>query len=131
MNTSILDKMVTSAALRRLAVALTFATAVALSQPASAQQVVVIVNGSPITTYDIEQRIKFNSLATHKTPARQEVIEELIDEKLKVQVGQRYKLEVTDAEVETAFANMGQRMHLTAAAAHRGAGAWRASTPSP
>jgi peptidyl-prolyl cis-trans isomerase SurA len=109
MNTPILDKMVTSASLRRLAVALTFATAVALSQTAAAQQVVVIVNGSPITAYDIEQRIKFTSMATHKTPARQEVI----DEKLKVQVGQRYKLEVTDAEVETAFAAMGQRMHMT------------------
>jgi peptidyl-prolyl cis-trans isomerase SurA len=117
--------MVTSAALRRLAVALTFATAVALSQPAWAQQVVVIVNGSPITTYDIEQRAKFTSMATHKTPARQEVIEELIDEKLKVQVGQRYKVEVTDAEVETAYAAMGQRMHftpqqLTQALAHGG-----------
>ncbi len=106
------DKLVSSAAVRRLAVAVTFATA-ALSQPAFAQQVAVIVNGSPITTYDIEQRTKFTMMANHKTPSRQEVIEELIDEKLKVQVGQRYKLEVTDAEVETAYAAMGQRMHMT------------------
>jgi peptidyl-prolyl cis-trans isomerase SurA len=113
MNTPMRDKMESSATLRRFAVALAFATAVALAQPAAAQQVVVIVNGSPITTYDIEQRTKFTVLATHKTPTRQEVIEELIDEKLKVQVGQRYKLEVTDAEVETAYAAMGQRMHLT------------------
>jgi peptidyl-prolyl cis-trans isomerase SurA len=105
--------MTSSAALRRLAVALAFASAVALSQPAFAQQVVVIVNGSPITTYDVEQRTKFTAMATHKTPTRQEVIEELIDEKLKVQAGQRYKLEVTDSEVETAYASMGQRMHFT------------------
>jgi peptidyl-prolyl cis-trans isomerase SurA len=107
------DQLVSSAALRRLAVAVTLATAAAISQPAIAQQVVVIVNGSPITSYDIEQRTKFTTMATHKTPARQEVIEELIDEKLKVQAGQRYKLEVTDSEVDTAFAAMGQRMHFT------------------
>jgi peptidyl-prolyl cis-trans isomerase SurA len=113
MNTPMRDKLISSAAVRRLAVAVAFATAAALSQPAFAQQVVVIVNGAPITSYDIEQRTKFTIMATHKTPTRQEVIEELIDEKLKVQAGQRYKLEVTDAEVETAYAAMGQRMHFT------------------
>jgi peptidyl-prolyl cis-trans isomerase SurA len=107
-----LVKLISSAVMRRLAAAAAFAAAVALSQPAFAQKVVVIVNGSPITTYDIEQRTKFNTMATHKTPTRQDVIEELIDEKLKVQVGQRYKLEVTDAEVDTAYAAMGQRMRL-------------------
>ena len=108
-----LVKLISSAVMRRLAAAAAFAAAVALSQPAFAQKVVVIVNGSPITTYDIEQRTKFTAMATHKTPTRQDVIEELIDEKLKVQVGQRYKLEVTDAEVDTAYAAMGQRMRFT------------------
>jgi peptidyl-prolyl cis-trans isomerase SurA len=114
MNTPMRDKLISPAAVRRLAVAAAFAAAAAFSQPASAQQVVVIVNGAPITSYDIEQRTKFTNMATHKTPTRQEVIEELIDEKLKVQSGQRYKLEVTDAEVEAAYAAMGQRMHFTA-----------------
>ena len=105
-----------SAAARRLAVAATLAAAVATMaapRPAFAQQVAVIVNGAPITTYDIEQRAKFNSLATHKTPPRQVVIEELIDEKLKVQIGQRYKLEISDSDVENAYATMSRRMHLT------------------
>src|SRR5262249_47353958 len=53
-------------------------------------------------------------LATHKVPTRAAVIEDLIDEKLKVQIGQRYKLEVTDSQVDTAYANMAQRMHLSA-----------------
>jgi peptidyl-prolyl cis-trans isomerase SurA len=101
------------------------AGAAALPQPAAAQQVVVIVNGSPITTYDVDQRIRFNTLASHKTPARQDVIQELIDEKLKVQVGRKYKLEVDDSQVETAYGSMAQRMHLagaqlTQALAHQG-----------
>jgi peptidyl-prolyl cis-trans isomerase SurA len=102
---------------RRLPVAAAFALALAaagLARPALAQQVAVIVNGSPITTYDIEQRTKFNTLSTHKAPGRQEVIEELIDEKLKVQAGERYKLEIGDGDVDNAYASMAKRMRLTA-----------------
>jgi peptidyl-prolyl cis-trans isomerase SurA len=94
------------------AVALALAAA-SLARPALAQQVAVIVNGAPITTYDIEQRTKFNTLSTHKTPGRQEVIEELIDEKLKVQAGERYKLEVGSSDVDNAYTNMARRMRLT------------------
>ncbi len=107
--------LIRSAAVRRLAVAATIAAAAALPHPASAQQVAVIVNGAPITTYDIEQRMKFNMLASHKAQTRQEAIEELIDEKLKVQIGERYKLEVTDSQVDNQFAAIGQRMHMTPA----------------
>jgi peptidyl-prolyl cis-trans isomerase SurA len=106
--------MLQSAAVRRLSVAVALAVVAALPDPARAQQVAVIVNGAPITTYDIEQRTKFNVLATHKTQTRQEVVQELIDEKLKVQAGERYKLEVPDTEVDNAFASMGARMKLTA-----------------
>jgi peptidyl-prolyl cis-trans isomerase SurA len=101
---------------RRLPVAAALALGLAtagLPGATLAQQVAVIVNGAPITTYDIEQRTKFNTLSTHKTPTRQEVVEELIDEKLKVQAGERYKLEVGDSDVDNAYANMSKRMHLT------------------
>jgi peptidyl-prolyl cis-trans isomerase SurA len=117
MSTRMRDKLLNSPALtsaiwRRLAAAAAVAAAVGVSAPAHAQHVAVIVNGSPITSYDIDQRTKFTTVATHKTPNRQEIIEELIDEKLKVQIGQRYKLEVTDKEVDNAFANMAQRMRM-------------------
>jgi peptidyl-prolyl cis-trans isomerase SurA len=105
-----------AAARRRLTVAAALALALAaagLPRPALAQQVAVIVNGAPITTYDIEQRTKFITLSAHKTPSRQEVIEELIDEKLKVQIGERYKLEITDADVDQAYAGMSRRMRLS------------------
>jgi len=57
---------------------------VATPSPARAQQVVVMVNGEPITNFDIEQRSKLTMLSTHKMPERQDVINELIDEKVKV-----------------------------------------------
>jgi peptidyl-prolyl cis-trans isomerase SurA len=86
--------------------------ALGTSVPAAAQQVAVMVNGEPITTYDIEQRGKFLQLITHKVPVRQDVLEELINDKLKVQEARHFKLEITEIEVDTAFANMGKRVGL-------------------
>jgi len=72
----------------------------------------VMVNGEPITTYDIEQRAKFLQLITHKPPARQDVLQELINDKLKVQEARHWKLEITEAEVDGAFANMAKRVNM-------------------
>jgi peptidyl-prolyl cis-trans isomerase SurA len=96
-----------------IAAACIFAAMAAPSR-ALAQHVVLIVNGEVITDYDIDQRAKFNTLSAHKTPARQDVIEELIDEKLKVQIARRYKLDITDSDVDSSYADMAKRMHLTA-----------------
>jgi len=80
---------------------------------AYAQQVVVVVNGDPITALDIEQRSKLNQLSTHKVPPRKEVIEELITEKLKIKEGKKLGLEFSNAEVDGAFANMASKMRMT------------------
>lgn len=92
------------------AVATAAATLVALSHgPAAAQQVVALVNGEPITAMDITQRTKLILVSTRQTASRQQVLDELIDEKLKLQVAKRYKLEITDAEVDAAFNNIATR----------------------
>ena len=49
-----------------------------------------MVNGEPITNYDIEQRGKLNSLTTHKPAVRQDIINELIDEKVKIREGKKF-----------------------------------------
>jgi peptidyl-prolyl cis-trans isomerase SurA len=79
-----------------------------------AQNAVAVVNGEPITALDVEQRMKFIQLTTQKPAARQTVIEDLIDEKLKVREGKRWGIEVSDTEVDTMYASMGQRMRFTA-----------------
>ena len=58
--------------------------------PLQAQSVAVMVNGEPITNYDIEQRTKLNFLTTHKQMSRQEVINELIDEKVKIKEAKQF-----------------------------------------
>src|SRR6516162_10665247 len=97
-----MSRWVTSPARRLLFVATLAAAAVAAPPlvPALAQQVVVVVNGDPITAIDVAQRTKLLALSTHRNPERQEVVDNLIDEKLKLQIAKRFKLEVTDAEVD-------------------------------
>jgi peptidyl-prolyl cis-trans isomerase SurA len=78
-----------------------------------AQSVAVMVNGEPITNFDIEQRSKLNELSTHTTPTRQAVIDELIDEKVKIKEAKKYSVDPADSEIDTAFAGMSARMHVS------------------
>ena len=107
-------------ACRRLVVATALATFVATvtvlatTLAAPAQTVIAVVNGEPITALDVESRMKFMFLSTQKQAARQDVINELIDEKLKVKEGKRWGMELTDTEVDSMYASMAGRMHQTA-----------------
>jgi peptidyl-prolyl cis-trans isomerase SurA len=96
---------------RWLAAAILAAT-LALPNAVSAQ-VVVIANGSPITELDIQQRTKLKATSGQKAPARQDVINELIDDRLKIARARVYDAVATDAEVDAAFENMATRQHLT------------------
>ena len=80
---------------------------------AQAQQVLVIVNGDPITAYDVEQRMKLVQISGQKSPDRQAAIQELIDEKLKIQLLKRFMIEGIEGDVENAYANMARRMRTT------------------
>ena len=103
---------------RRIAAAIAGAVIVLAPSGAAAQNnvVVVVVNGDPITSFDIEQRTRFLQLASpaHKTPARQEVIDELIDEKLKLQLPKRYDFptQSIDNDVENSINNMARQRRM-------------------
>lgn len=96
-----------------LGVVLAVATAAAMTARVEAQMIAVIVNGEPVTNYDVEQRTKLIQISTHKTPSRQEVLQELIDEKLKIQLLRRFQIRDIDKDVENAYNNMARRMHAT------------------
>jgi peptidyl-prolyl cis-trans isomerase SurA len=93
-------------------VALTFALFVLGTNTASAQ-VAVLVNGEPITNLDIAQRTRLIQISQHRTATRQEALNELIDDKLKLQNARRYRLEIPNSEIEGAFANMAKRSRLS------------------
>ena len=80
---------------------------------AYAHQALAIVNGEPITELEIEQRSRLTELSTRKTPAREEVIDELRKEKLRVHEAKKFGVEVPDSEVDEAYAAMASRMRRT------------------
>jgi len=104
---------VTLRSVRRWVAGAAFAAAVAIPATAFAQ-VVVVANGSPITAYDIDQRTKLIAISTHKAPARQEVINDLIDDRIKIAKAKTYGFEIPEAEVDQAFDNMAKAQHMSA-----------------
>jgi peptidyl-prolyl cis-trans isomerase SurA len=102
--------------LRALIGALLLAGPMILTAPPRAEaQIVALVNGEPITGVDIAQRTRLNQLSTQKTPSRQEVLDELIDDKLKVNLSKRFIAEVPKREIESSFASIARRTGMTTA----------------
>ena len=93
--------------------AMALAALIVSASPLRAQSVAVLVNGEPITNYDIEQRSKLIFLTSHKQPSRQEVIDQLIDEKVKIKEAKRYGVDPSASDMDQSFAGMAQRMRIT------------------
>jgi len=81
--------------------------------PLRAQTIACMVNGEPITAMDIEQRTKLNFLTTRKQMPRQEVLDELTNEKVKLKEAKRFGVDPTASDVDGAYASMSQRMRLS------------------
>lgn len=86
----------------------------ALTMPAAAQGLAVIVNGAPITELDISNRQRLLGLTGGgRAPARSAVVDELIDERLKLLEARRMRINIGDAQVDSAFASIAQRTRLS------------------
>jgi len=98
---------------RRLTAAALIAAAFAFLPHAARAQVVAMVNGVPITALDVEYRIKFDQVSTHKAVTRQQALQELIDDQVKISAAKPYQLVVSNKEIEAAFGNIAKRSGLT------------------
>ena len=92
------------------AAALAVAIMVADAPAARSQQVVALVNGQPITELDIAQRTKLEQMGSQKPPARQAVLNTLIDEILEVREAKQYSIDVPQSEVDQSYASIAERM---------------------
>jgi len=88
--------------------------AATIALPARAQQIVLLVNGAPITDLDIAHREKFIEMSNHKKPSRQEAINSLVDETLELKEAARYSLDPSDADVEQSYEGVAQNMGIDA-----------------
>jgi peptidyl-prolyl cis-trans isomerase SurA len=82
--------------------------------PLHAQSVAVMVNGEPITNFDIEQRGKLITLSTHKPTDRKQVIDELIDEHVKIREGKKFGIEPSVSDIDQTYSAMSARMRISA-----------------
>ncbi|GGI26982.1 SurA N-terminal domain-containing protein [Bradyrhizobium guangdongense] len=105
--------MTTSLPVFRHLVLVLAAVLVLAGAPARAQNIVVMVNGDPITDFDIEQRSKLDQLTTQKTPSRQDVINELIDDKIKIKEGKKYGVDPGVSDINQSYEGMAQRMRIS------------------
>jgi peptidyl-prolyl cis-trans isomerase SurA len=96
-----------------LALALLPGAGLVATSPANAQ-VVAVVNGEPITAYDVTERLKLHKVGG-KQSTRKDAIEELIEHKLKLQIAQRANIDPTAAEIDRNFAAFAQRSGRTSA----------------
>ena len=90
------------------------AASVLLPALAHAQNVVALVYGEPITEIDVEQRAKFLQLANNRPAPRMDVIQELIDEKIKLRLTVRFDFSGLnlDGDVDNALANMARKRNM-------------------
>lgn len=96
---------------RPLATAVIAAAAlIAGASMAWSQQVVALVDGTPITELDIAQRTKLEQMGTPKPPSRQAVLNMLIDEILEIREAKQYSIDVPESEVDAAYANIADHM---------------------
>ncbi|HVV94291.1 MAG TPA: SurA N-terminal domain-containing protein [Hyphomicrobiales bacterium] len=93
--------------------ALAVAALASASLPASAQSIVAVVNGTPITSIDVRERRAFIQLSQHKNETPRQVTDDLIDEALILNEAKRYGITASEAEVEARFAQVAQSAKLT------------------
>jgi peptidyl-prolyl cis-trans isomerase SurA len=78
-----------------------------------AQSVVVaLVDGVPITEFDITQRAKLEQLSTRKEPPRQETLNALIDEILEVKEAKHFGIDVPDSQIDSSLGTIASRMGI-------------------
>jgi peptidyl-prolyl cis-trans isomerase SurA len=95
--------------------ALSSAMTVGVTLPAAASEIKIVVNGAPITDYDIARRAAFLKLQRKKGNLTQQARDELTDEALKRQELKRLNMLVSDSEVNDAFGRFATNNKMTLA----------------
>jgi peptidyl-prolyl cis-trans isomerase SurA len=109
--------------IRALVVALGLAAGVAIpaaaifsvTNAASASELKYVVNGVPVTSYDIARREALLRLQRKSGNIRQKATDEMIDQALRNSELKRLRIEVSDQEVDAAFERFSKANKLSAA----------------
>jgi len=81
--------------------------------PAAASEIKVIVDRTPITSYDIQRRAAFFKLQRRKGNLNEQAESELIDQTLRLTEARRLGIRVTDEQVDGAYNNFAKQNKMT------------------
>jgi peptidyl-prolyl cis-trans isomerase SurA len=95
-----------------VALAALWLVAFCVADTARAQAILALVNGDPITAFDVEQRIKLVKLADHKAITQKEALEQLVDDRAKLKEAKRYNLDLSASDIDEQYEAMAKRMRL-------------------
>ena len=73
---------------------------------ASAQSIAARVNGEPITTYEVDQRIKIKRIILRQNIGRQAAVNELIDDRLKTTEASRVGYRLSESNIDDQVARL-------------------------
>ena len=86
------------------------------AQGVCAEQILRLVNDEVISDYDVSERLAlrriFEPQLSDNKSVRQQILEDLTNEKVKIYAAQQLNVEVSDAEVEQAISYLEQQNHL-------------------
>lgn len=99
--------------LRQLLLPALLACACAFASPAAAQKIVVMVNGDPITSYDITQMQRLSQLIDRKSISSKQALDDLIDERIKMQQAKRMQMSMDQKDIDRLYASIAQRSGRT------------------
>lgn len=88
-------------------------TATSFVGTASASEIKYVVNGTAITSYDIQRRAAFLKLQRRKGNLNQMAADDMINQALQAQELARLRIRVTDEQVDAAYARFAQGNKMT------------------
>lgn len=95
--------------------ALVGATSTSIVPPAFASEIKYVVNGVPVTTYDIQRRAAFLKLQRRKGNVSQQAADEMVDQALRAQEIRRLNIRVTDDQVNASYKRFAEGNKMTLA----------------
>jgi len=96
-----------------LALMIAATPAIIPAAPAAASEIKVIVDRTPITSYDIQRRAAFFKLQRRKGNLNEQAESELIDQTLRLTEARRLGIRVTDEQVDGAYNNFAKQNKMT------------------
>lgn len=99
--------------MRRILLSLAFLAMLPVAAPFAAQGIVVTVADKPITTFDIEQRVKLLKAVRGQSATKKQALQSLVDDVIKSEEAKKLKAEPTEKMIDQHLERMAKNSNTT------------------